>query len=263
MKKVRLFLLLLFISPFYSSASEGTLKVSWRFLHVLNDYDHLNKIEVYIDGTLISTSEPFHESQLAEHIVKVPKGKHLLTIKDFAYYNENWEEHLVEHNYSIDAGFSAEHTFKKKNFLTLIWDIDKTGKDALNYAWTKPNHQLLNESKPDKSDISLSVTWMFKNVNEDYDHDIRIVVYADGKKVFTSPVSKGSVGNSFKANLPKNAMEIKLVAEAFYEGVWEEHLSAHDYSLDAVVLKSGPFVQKLNLNVNFDLKNATVIPVWK
>jgi len=263
MKKVLLFLLLTAIYPFYSSASEGTLEISWKFLHVLDGYDHLNKIEIYIDGILISTSEPFHESQLAKHTVKVKKGKHRITIKDFAYYNENWEEHLVEHNYSIDAVFNEEHNFKKKNFLTLVWDIDKTGGEDLTYAWTKPNNKLLNESKPGKTDILLSVTWKFKNVNEGYDHDTRMVVYADGKKVSTSPVAKGAVGNSFKANLPKNTAEIKIVAEAFYEGTWEEHLIIHDYSLDAVVLKSGPFVQKLSLNVNFDIKNATVVPVWK
>jgi hypothetical protein len=263
MKRIQLFLLLLFIFPFYSMASEGTLEIAWKFLNVLNDYDHLNKIEVYIDGTLISTSEPFHESQLAKHIVKVPKGKHLITIKDFAYYNENWEEHRVERNYSINAAFNEEYAFKKKNFLTLVWDIDKTGKDALNYAWTKPNHKLLNESKPDKSDISLSVSWRFTNVKHGFDHDTRIVIYADGKKVFTSPVAKGATGNSFKANLPKNTSEIKLVAEAFYEGTWEEHLVVHEYSLDAVVLKSGPFAQKLDLDINFDLKNATVVTVWK
>ncbi|HTH31928.1 MAG TPA: hypothetical protein VL946_11330, partial [Lacibacter sp.] len=263
MKKVLLFLLIPMIYPLSSSASGGTLEISWKFLHVLNDYDHLNKIEVYIDGTLISTSEPFHESQLAKHIVKVPKGKHLITIRDFAYYNENWEEHLMEHNYSVDAFFSEEHTFKKKNFLTLVWDIDKKGSEALNYAWTKPSHKLLNESKPDKSDISLSISWKFTNVKQGFDHDTRIVVYADGKKAFTSPVAKGATGNSFKANLPKNTAEIKVVAEAFYEGTWEEHLVVHEYSLDAVVLKSGPFTQKLSLDINFDLKNTTVIAVWK
>lgn len=263
MKKVRLFLLVFCILPLFSFALDATLEISWKFLHVQDGYDHLNKIEVYVDGSLVSTSESVHESQLAKHTVKVPKGKHNITLKDFAFYNENWEEHLVINNYSINAVFSEEHNFKKKNFLTLIWDLDKSGNEALSYAWTKPNNKLLQEVKPNKSDIPLAVKWKFTNVKEGYDHDIRMVVYADGIKLFTSPIAKGSTGNSFRTSIPKNTAEIKIVAEAFYEGAWEEHLRSHDYSLDAVVMKSGPFLPKLNLEVNFDIKSEAVIPVWK
>ena len=147
--------------------------------------------------------------------------------------------------------------------MTLVWDIDKTGPEALNYAWTKPSSKLLMEPQQNKSGIVFSVNWKFENVREGFDHDIRLVVYVDGKRYQVSNIAKGSVGNSFKVNLPKATSELKIVAEAFYEGTWEEHSVANAYSMDAVVQKTGPFSSKLSLDVKFDIKSETVIPVWK
>ena len=261
MKKVILFFLTLCIGSFGMSAS-STLEVSWKFSHIADGYDHLNKIEVYVDDLLMSTSESFHQSELGKHTIIVPKGEHLVTIRNFAYYDGNWEEHLVKKGYSIDAQFSEKYNLKKKNYLTLVWDLDKPAEEALTYLWSKPTSKILMEPEPNKSGIKLDVTWKFLNVNLGFDHDVRMVVYADGKEVFTSKIAKGSVGNTFAAILPKGTKEIKIVGEAFYEGGWEAHLISNSYSMDAIVLKTTDILAKMTLDVKFDLKQSTVNAVW-
>ncbi len=262
MKKVLLFLLT-FITCTLDLSATPTLQISWKFINVIDGYDHLNKIEVYIDGSLISTSESVHESQLSTHTVDVTKGKHEVVIRNYAYYNENWEEHLVSKGYSLDANFDEVRMLKKKNYLTLVWDIDKTGPEALTYAWTKPTAKLLMSPEQSKSGTALSVKWKFDNVNEGYDHDIRLIVYADGKRYHVSNIAKSSVGNQFKVTLPKTTKDLKIVAESFYEGTWEEHSVKNSYSMDAVVQKTGPFPSKVSLDVKFDIKSESVNPVWK
>ena len=112
--KKSFFLLLTFICVTLDSSASPSLEISWKFLNVVDGYDHLNKIEVYIDGNLISTSESAHESQLSTHKIPVTKGEHEIVVRNYAYYNENWEEHLVTKGYSLDANFTATRVLKKK-----------------------------------------------------------------------------------------------------------------------------------------------------
>lgn len=262
MNKSCLLALVLSLFSFFTSASPQ-LTISWKFLHVQDGYDHLNKIEVYIDGTLTSTSESFHESDLGTHRLSVPKGMHKIRVKNYAFYEGAWEEHTVAEGYSIDAEVEQEHKFKKRNHLTLLWDIDKYGDEALTVAWKKPTPKLLMEPILEKTGASLDVAWKFSGVKEGFDHSMRLVVYADGKKIFTSPIAKSSVGNMFKVNMPKECAEIRIVAEAFYEGSWEEHTVKNSYSIDAQVVKNDGIGPKMSVTIDFNLDDKKINAVWK
>ncbi|MFZ5554187.1 MAG: hypothetical protein ACOZCO_13805 [Bacteroidota bacterium] len=72
------------------------------------------------------------------------------------------------------------------------------------------------------------------NIIEGYDHDARLVVYVDGKKIATSGVHKESERKQFTVKVKRGNHKIRAVVETFYEGEWQEHIFDNEYSTDSV-----------------------------
>jgi hypothetical protein len=103
-----------------------TLKVTFKFLNIVEGYDHDCKSEVFIDGESVGESGVVKESSGASFTVNVPTGKHDLRVVNYALYEGTWEAHTVENDYSIDCVYEEEgHNFKKPSKLFLIHDIDQ------------------------------------------------------------------------------------------------------------------------------------------
>jgi hypothetical protein len=117
-------------------AQSTSLQVTYKFIHIVDGYDHDSKTVVYIDGKPVGESPSVKESVGATFTVKVPYGTHDLKVMNFAYYEGEWEEHTVENEYSIDCNFeeSGREFGKKAQKLYLIHDID----DKTFYSWKKP-----------------------------------------------------------------------------------------------------------------------------
>lgn len=118
------FALALFAS--FAMAQTTALTVSFKFINIVDGYDHNCKSEVSIDGEAKGTSPEVKESVGSVFVVNVPSGTHDFSLMNFAQYEGNWEEHTVENEYSIDCMVEDNgHVFEgKKAKLFVIFDID-------------------------------------------------------------------------------------------------------------------------------------------
>lgn len=102
-----------------------------------------------------------------------------------------------------------------------------------------------------------SVDWSFKNIEEGYDHLSRIDVYVDGQKFSESQSAPQSRPGHLNLDLPEGKHEVKVIALAMWEGQWEEHVIANDYSIDC--LWEGSVSGGKPLKLVFDLDNGTIV----
>lgn len=125
-----LFLVSLFSIAF---AQKTKLTVTYRFLNLVDGYDHNSKTEVWIDGKLVGTSKISKESEENSFTVKFPSGEHEINVINYAEYEGAFEPHTVENDYSIDCVYLAKRTFKKKEKLFMSFDID----NGAEFSWEK------------------------------------------------------------------------------------------------------------------------------
>lgn len=103
----------------------------------------------------------------------------------------------------------------------------------------------------------LTVSWVFCNIVEGYDHDTKCEIYIDGNLVGTSSVSKESQKNSITVSASAGSHNVKVVNYALYEGQWEEHTVANEYSIDCLYDNSMNIKPKSMLSLLFDIDSGT------
>lgn len=134
MKKISFLFAILFASSF-AFGQTVALKVTFKFMNIVEGYDHDCKTQVLIDGNLVGESEEVKESKGAAFTVQVPVGKHDISIVNWAKYEGQWEEHTVANEYSIDCNYAESgHNFKKDSKFFMIFDIDTQTYTAWNKA---------------------------------------------------------------------------------------------------------------------------------
>ncbi|HNF69440.1 MAG TPA: hypothetical protein PLL28_08700 [Chitinophagales bacterium] len=108
--------------------------------------------------------------------------------------------------------------------------------------------------------VKVSVGWEFKNLVEGFDHDCKTELYIDGTLVATSSVTKESKANSVSATTSRGKHEIKVINYAFYEGNWEEHTVANNYSIDATYTDNINCKKKnTKIHLIFDIDKGTSV----
>lgn len=107
--------------------AQTQLTVTFKFINIVDGYDHNCKSEVFIDGKSVGVSPEGKESVGTTFTVTVPTGSSDFRLMNYAQYEGTWEEHTVENEYSIDCFVEEDgHSFtKKKEKLYIIFDIDK------------------------------------------------------------------------------------------------------------------------------------------
>lgn len=110
-------------------------------------------------------------------------------------------------------------------------------------------------SKSSNPSIStLQVNWVFKGIEEGYDHKTKGELSIDNKLLHTTGVALQSKPQSFSVSVPKGKHLLKLMLLAEYEGKWEEHIRDNNYSIDCMVEQEFEFKRsKHTLEVTFDL----------
>lgn len=106
---------------------------------------------------------------------------------------------------------------------------------------------------------TLDVTYVFIGIEEGYDHTHRVEVFADGASVGVSPEGPQSKKDHVRVNVPDGAFDLRIVDSAFYEGRWEEHTVANNYSIDALVERTLTARKKHKLSVVFDLDGGVTV----
>ncbi len=107
------------------SQKKAKLTIDWIFTGIIENYDHDSRMEIYIDGKQVATSTVSKQSVKNKIVVAVPKGKHTVKIVNYAEYQGEWEAHNRQNDYSLDAFYEYTADFKKKDKLSLVFDIEK------------------------------------------------------------------------------------------------------------------------------------------
>jgi len=105
---------------------------------------------------------------------------------------------------------------------------------------------------------TLTVSYVFKGIEEGYDHNTMGKLYIDDELVFETKEHKESKSQKFTVDVESGSHDILLEIWNEYEGEWEIHNVENNYSIDAVLeenfrLKKG----KNTLTVVFDLDDET------
>jgi hypothetical protein len=117
----------------------------------------------------------------------------------------------------------------------------------------------LTSFAPKPKDASLTFKYSFKGIVEGYDHDTKMVVWEDGKIIGESTVQKQSKPNSITLKLKPGNHSLKAVMNASYEGEWEEHLKANDYSIDCLFEQTLNVKGKKVITLVFDIDEEKTI----
>jgi hypothetical protein len=120
-------------------------------------------------------------------------------------------------------------------------------------------HAFMYAQKPCK----ITVTWSFEGVKDGYDHDNKVVAFIDGEQVGESSVKKESESNSYMFEVKKGRHEIRVVNMAQYEGEWEEHTVANEYSLDCLFEDTLEFKKKCSITLVFDIDKEETSSIVK
>lgn len=110
-----------------------------------------------------------------------------------------------------------------------------------------------SEAKKSKGNV-LEITYRFDNIIEGYDHETKAEIKINGQEVLISPVHKQSKPQKLTIKVPSGSYDFYLMMWALYEGTWEEHTIANNYSIDCVVDdKFKASKPKHTLNIVFDI----------
>jgi hypothetical protein len=78
------------------------------------------------------------------------------------------------------------------------------------------------------------IRWSFDNIVEGYDHVHKMEITADGAPLVTSEPMNESVPGSLVVMIPPGTQNLNIVSYAMWEGTWDAHTIANDYSVDCV-----------------------------
>lgn len=105
--------------------------------------------------------------------------------------------------------------------------------------------------------VDLTVEWTFQHVVQGYDHDTKIFVYVDGVFSGESSVYKQTQKARYTLPVPRGSHDIRIEAYALYEGNWELHSKANDYSVDAIYENRLSFKSNASISLVFDISTES------
>lgn len=117
----------------------------------------------------------------------------------------------------------------------------------------------LTSFAPKPKEASLTFKYSFKGIREGYDHDTKMVVWENGEIIAESTVQKQSKPNSLTIKLKPGNHSIRAVMNANYEGNWEEHLKANEYSVDCLYEETLKLKGKKVITILFDIDEEKTI----
>lgn len=103
---------------------------------------------------------------------------------------------------------------------------------------------------------TLTINTKYVGIVEGYDHLNKTQLYVDGKLMGESESKLESQPLRFSVKLPRGKHDIKILNLAFYEGNWEEHTVANNYSVDALYEGSIELKKKKSISLIFDIDKA-------
>lgn len=106
---------------------------------------------------------------------------------------------------------------------------------------------------------TITVNAKYTGIVDGYDHINKTVVYVDGVQAGETPELVQSKPNSCSVTVTRGEHNVRIVNLAYYEGTWEEHTIANEYSLDALYEGSVNVKKKLTIDLVFDIENEKTL----
>jgi len=110
---------------------------------------------------------------------------------------------------------------------------------------------------------TITVKASYTGIVEGYDHINKTVVFIDGVQAAETSEALQSKPNSCTLSISRGNHDIRIVNMAYYEGSWEEHTIANEYSLDALYEGTVTLKKKMTINLVFDIEKEQTIAKLK
>jgi hypothetical protein len=117
----------------------------------------------------------------------------------------------------------------------------------------------LTSFTPKPKEASLTIKYSFVGIVDGYDHDTKMIVWEGDNIIGESTVQKQSKPNSITLKLKSGSHSIRAVMNANYEGEWEEHLKANEYSIDCLYEETVKLKGKKVVTLVFDIDQEKTI----
>lgn len=105
----------------------------------------------------------------------------------------------------------------------------------------------------------IRVNTSYTGVLDGYDHINKTMVYVDGMLAGETSEQLQSVPNSCVITASKGKHSIRIINMANYEGNWEEHTIANEYSIDALYEGEIKLKKEITINLVFDITEEKTI----
>lgn len=107
------------------------LTVSIEYKGLVEGYIHDTKDQIFINDVLVKETAPRNQELTYNATMKVQAGDVNFKIVNWTLYEGNWEETLVQNEYSIDATKELKLKLGKKNKLSVVYDLDDPSREPL------------------------------------------------------------------------------------------------------------------------------------
>lgn len=109
----------------------------------------------------------------------------------------------------------------------------------------------------------ITVNTKYTGILDGYDHICKTMVYVDGMLAGETSEQIQSKPNSCDITASKGKHSIRIINMANYEGNWEEHTIANEYSIDALYEGEVKLKKELTINLIFDITEEKTIAELK
>lgn len=108
----------------------------------------------------------------------------------------------------------------------------------------------------------LTVTFKYQFVHDDGEGQLintRLKVYIDDVVKGVSLEKKEAEANHVTVEIPTGQHKVRAVIESQYEGNWEEHTIANEYSIDCIYLHEDNYTKHVRVDLIFDIIKGTIV----
>jgi hypothetical protein len=105
----------------------------------------------------------------------------------------------------------------------------------------------------------IRVNTSYTGVLDGYDHINKTMVYVDGMLAGETSEQLQSIPNSCSVSASKGTHSIRIINMANYEGNWEEHTIANEYSIDALYEGEIKLKKEVTISLVFDISEEKTI----
>ncbi len=100
------------------------LTVSIEYKGLVEGYIHNTKDQIFINDVLVTETPSRNQELPYNGKLTVQAGDVTFKVVNWTLYEGNWEETLIENQYSIDATKEMKLKLGKKNTLKIVYDLD-------------------------------------------------------------------------------------------------------------------------------------------